>query len=97
MNNNQKSQEKIPGVQPGLAPAGLLGCVEPDLAPVFQKLRELRDKYEAANEGRIAWEITQGIRALDEAVYLAKVYISGKPLPTIAEMRGILKQPNVES
>jgi Restriction alleviation protein Lar len=26
MNNNQKSQEKSPGVQPGLAPAGLLGC-----------------------------------------------------------------------
>jgi hypothetical protein len=25
MNNNQKSQEKIPGVQPGLAPAGWLG------------------------------------------------------------------------
>jgi hypothetical protein len=74
-----------------------LGCVEPRLTPIFTELRKLHHECEAANEGRIAWEISQGIRALDEAVYLAKLYISGKPLPTLASMRGILKRPNEKS
>ena len=93
MNTQQPTTNETQGAVP-IGSGAWLGCVEPRLTPIFKELRKLRDECEAANEGRIAWEISQGIRALDEAVYLAKLYISGKPLPTLASMRGILKRPN---
>lgn len=70
----------------------LLGCVESDLAPIKATLTALSAKYRAGGEDRIGWEILQSIRALDEATHLAGVYLSGKPLPTLAEMRGIFKK-----
>ena len=67
----------------------LLACVESDLAPIKAQLAALSAKYRDGGEDRIGWEILQSIRALDEATHLAGVYLSGKPLPTLAEMRGI--------
>lgn len=69
----------------------LLGCVESDLAPIKAKLTALSEKYRDGGEDRIGWEILQSIRALDEATHLAGVYLSGTPLPTLAEMRGIFR------
>lgn len=68
----------------------LLARVEFDLAPIRAQLGALSEKYRDGGEDRIAWEILQARRALDEAVTLAQLYRSGTPLPTLAEVRAAL-------
>lgn len=79
---------------PGVGSRAWLACVETDLAPIKAQLSALSEKYRDGGEERIGWEVLNAVRALDETIYLSRVYLSGKPLPTIAEMRGIFKQAN---
>lgn len=70
----------------------LLSEVESELVPVFAKLHELRDRCEAGKEARIAWEIAQGIRCLNECVVLIQLYRSGVELPTLQDIQRIYKE-----
>lgn len=76
-----------PQEAPPVGSSAWLACVERELLPIFDKLHDLRDRCEANGERRVAWEITQGIRALDEARTLAKLYLSGTPLPALGEQK----------
>lgn len=91
MNGQNTSQATVPESPATSRSTDLLGCVESDLAPIKAQLTALSEKYRNGGEDRIGWEILQSIRALDEATHLAGVYLSGTPLPTLAEMRGIFK------
>ena len=61
------------------------------IAPIKAQLMSLCATCAECGEGRVSWEIQQAIAALDEAVELCNLYLSGAPLPTLEEMRGIYK------
>lgn len=90
---DDKQTESAPTSDPAVGCSALLACVESDLAPIKAQLIALSEKYRNGGEDRIGWEILQSVRALDEATCLAGVYLSGTPLPTLAEMRGIFHCP----
>jgi hypothetical protein len=54
----------------------LLSELDADLAFAETSLNKLVEKYRDGGEGRIAWEITQAMRCLNEAKVLAQHYIS---------------------
>lgn len=68
-----------------------LESVDSDLIPIMAQLAALSAKYRDGGEDRIAWEVLQSIRALEEATHLASVYLSGEPLPMLSDLRGIYK------
>lgn len=98
--SNRETRTAIPAAlnsgqaECGFGEALLLACVETDLLPVQKQLATLCAKYQDGGESRIAWEILQASRALEEAKRLAAIYLSGKPLPTLDEIREIYKQAN---
>jgi hypothetical protein len=55
----------------------LLGAVETDIAPIKDRLAVLSAKYRDCGEDRIAFEVLQSIRALDEVIYISGVYLRG--------------------
>ena len=80
-----------------VASGALLGCAVRQLDKLHDKLGLVADRCDEGGEGRIAFEVRQAMRQITNTTDLAKLYISGKPLPTLASVRGILKQPNEKS